>query len=212
MRVRTVPTIDALNGLSTGEPVPWKELRKAVRWSVIVRPSAPPPAGFVELGEICRVSRGQVTGSNSIWIAGEHANELPAHVLKPTITKARELLAAGDALTASDGLKRVIDLPVDLDELDATERRAVNRFLRWAKAHGAADSQVAQHRRAWWSVLLYDPAPIICTYMARRPPAFVRNLCDARHLNIAHGLYPREPLGETALLGLAAQRATSAAG
>jgi len=204
MRVRAVATIDALNGLSTGKPVPWKELRKATRWSMIVRPSAPPPAGFVELGEICRVSRGQVTGSNSIWIAGEHANGLPAHVLKPTITKARELLAAGDALTASDRLKRVIDLPVDLDELDATERRAVGRFLRWAKAHGAADSYVAQHRRAWWSVLLYAPAPIICTYMARRPPAFVRNLCDARHLNIAHGLYPREPLDETALLGLIA--------
>jgi hypothetical protein len=28
--------------------------------------------------------------------------------------------------------------------------------------------------------------------MARRPPAFVRNLAEARHLNIAHGLYPRE--------------------
>jgi hypothetical protein len=150
------------------------------------------------------VSRGQVTGGNSIWIAGDHADGLPAHVLKPTVTKARELLAAGDALTVADGLKRVIDLPVDLDELDTTERRAVSRFLRWAKARGAADSYIAQHRRAWWSVLLYAPAPIICTYMARRPPAFVRNLCDARHLNIAHGLYPREPLGETALLGLLA--------
>jgi hypothetical protein len=40
--------------------------------------------------------------------------------------------------------------------------------------------------------------------MARRPPAFVRNLCAARHLNIAHGLYPREPLAETALRGLLA--------
>ena len=204
MRVRTVPTIDELNGLSTGEPVPWTELRKARRWSVIVRPSAPPPAGFVNLGEICRVSRGQVTGGNSIWIAGEHADGLPAHVLKPTVTKARELLAAGDALTATDGLKRVIDLPVDLDELDATERRAVSRFLSWAKARGAADSYIAQHRRAWWSVLLYDPAPIICTYMARRPPAFVRNLCDARHLNIAHGIYPREPLEEAVLFALLA--------
>jgi hypothetical protein len=73
MRVRTVPTIDALNGLSTGESVPWKKLRNSARWSAIVRPSAPPPAGFVELGEICRVSRGQVTGGNSIWIAAEQA-------------------------------------------------------------------------------------------------------------------------------------------
>jgi hypothetical protein len=30
--------------------------------------------------------------------------------------------------------------------------------------------------------------------MARRPPAFVINNAAARHINIAHGLYPREPL------------------
>ncbi len=30
--------------------------------------------------------------------------------------------------------------------------------------------------------------------MARRSPAFVRNLCEARHINIAHGLYPRDPM------------------
>src|SRR6185312_8233944 len=47
-------------------------------------------------------------------------------------------------------------------------------------------------------------APILATYMARRPPAFVRNLAGARHVNIAHGLYPREPLPPAALDGLAA--------
>jgi hypothetical protein len=40
--------------------------------------------------------------------------------------------------------------------------------------------------------------------MARRPPAFVRNLAAARHINIAHGLYPRVPLPEPALRALAA--------
>jgi hypothetical protein len=35
--------------------------------------------------------------------------------------------------------------------------------------------------------------------MARRPPAFVLNQVEARHLNIAHGLYPREDM-EAALL------------
>lgn len=35
---------------------------------------------------------------------------------------------------------------------------------------------------------------MLTTYMARRPPAFVRNLTDARHINIAHGVYPRDPL------------------
>ncbi|MGH7716026.1 MAG: hypothetical protein ACREML_08530 [Vulcanimicrobiaceae bacterium] len=40
--------------------------------------------------------------------------------------------------------------------------------------------------------------------MARRPPAFIRNLCDARHLNIAHGLYPRERLPDTTLTAFTA--------
>ena len=39
--------------------------------------------------------------------------------------------------------------------------------------------------------------------MARRPPRFVRNIAEARHINIAHGLYPREPLLEGTLRALA---------
>ena len=53
---------------------------------------------------------------------------------------------------------------------------------------------VRHHRKAWWSVGLRAAAPIISTYMARRPPAFVMNEADARHINVAHGLYPRDPL------------------
>ena len=69
---------------------------------------------------------------------------------------------------------------------------------------GADKSYVARHRRAWWAVALRLPAPILCTYMARRPTAFVRNRCGARHLNIAHGLYPRETLPSAVLDNLAA--------
>jgi hypothetical protein len=36
--------------------------------------------------------------------------------------------------------------------------------------------------------------------MARRPPVFVRNLVEARHINIAHGLYPRDPGMDAPLL------------
>jgi len=57
---------------------------------------------------------------------------------------------------------------------------------------------VASHRKAWWAVGLRSPAPIISTYMARRPPAFVLNKAEARHINIAHGLYPRDPMSERA--------------
>ena len=98
----------------------------------------------------------------------------------------------------------MIDLPPELDALNSDERKAVQRFLVWARKHGAHESYIATHRRAWWSVGLRAPAPILCTYMARRAPAFVRNLVKARHINIAHGLYPRESLPPAALDGLAA--------
>jgi hypothetical protein len=39
--------------------------------------------------------------------------------------------------------------------------------------------------------------------MARRPPAFVMNAVQARHINIAHGLYPRQPLEAHTLSRLA---------
>ena len=169
-----------------------------------MRPSEKPPADYIELGELFRVHRGQVTGANSVWIAGDHAKGLPKKYLLPTVTKARELLAVGDVLADARGLRRVIDLPPDLDVLSRDARSAVERFLSWAKAQNAHSGYVAQNRRSWWAVRLREPAPIVCTYMARRPPAFVRNVCDARLLNIAHGLYPREPLTEESITALIA--------
>lgn len=199
LRVRAVETLDKLNGLSVGTPVPWTDAKRISRWSTIVRPGPSVPPGFVELGEICRVHRGQVTGNNDVWIAGPHAVGLPDEILVPAVTKAKDILSAGDALVDASRLRRIIDLPADLDELEPAARPAVDRFLDWAKRQGADRSYIARHRRAWWSVGLKEPAPIVCTYMARRPPAFARNLCAARHINIAHGLYPRQPLSKSVL-------------
>ena len=94
--------------------------------------------------------------------------------------------------------------PADIFALPAGERAQVMAFLDRARAAGAAASYVARHRNPWWRVRLAAPAPILASYMARRPPAFVRNLAAARHVNIAHGLYPRDPLPPTALDSLAA--------
>ena len=203
-RVRAVGTRKALNGLAKGRNVPWSEVEKAPRWSIIVRPSEKPPASYIELGELFRVHRGQVTGANSVWIAGDHARDLPKKYLLPTVTRARELLTTGDVLADAGALRRVIDLPADLGELSRRERSAVEHFLSWAKAQHADSAYTAQNRRSWWSVGLREPAPIVCTYMARRPPAFVRNICGARLLNIAHGLYPREPLTEESVTAIIA--------
>ena len=204
IRFREVSTLDGLDALEGGRTVSRARLDAARRWSPFLRPVQRPPPGSMELGEICRVHRGQVTGCNAVWIAGGWTGALPDAVLIPAVTRARELLDAGAALSCARGLRRVIELPVDLDELDEANRRKVLRFLRWAEGMGADKSYVARHRRAWWAVGLRLPAPILCTYMARRPPAFVRNRCSARHLNIAHGLYPRETLPPAVLDNLAA--------
>lgn len=202
VRVRSVEELKHLNGLTKGTDIPREQMHAAPRWSVIVRPSEPAAAGDIELGELFRVHRGQVTGANGIWIAGEHAKSLPERVKLPAVTKARDLIQAGAHLQSSEVLRRVIDLPAELDEFTKGERQRIVAFLSWAKLNGADQGYIAQHRKAWWSVGLKAPAPILCTYMARRPPQFTLNACDARHINVAHGLYPRQPLNDGTMASL----------
>lgn len=202
VRVRAVGALEHLNGLTSGTDIPRERMQTAPRWSIIVRPSEPATAGAMELGELFRVHRGQVTGANGIWIAGEHAKNLPDRVKLPAVTKARDLIQAGARLNSADVLRRVIDLPTEWDDFTQDERLRISTFLSWAKLNGADQGYIAQHRKAWWSVGLKAPAPILCTYMARRPPQFTLNACEARHINIAHGLYPRDPLAAGTLTRL----------
>jgi adenine-specific DNA-methyltransferase len=223
-----------LGALAGGTPVAVPVLRAASRWGPLLQAANPEaagpgaarsraarpgsagpgsagprrpgrhPEGHVELGELCRVHRGQVTGANAVWVtAGPHPLVAPRFCV-PAVTRARELIAAGPVLASGTSLRRVISLPGDLDDLPGGERAAVARFLRHATAAGAADSYVARHRTPWWRVRLGVPPPILASYMGRRPPVFVRNEAGASYLNIAHGLYPREPLDPGVLDALAA--------
>lgn len=188
----------ALGKLIEPKKVSVERLEAEPRWSVFTRAAQKTPKGYVELGELCRVHRGQVTGANDVWVVGADI-DLPDHVLFPAITRAKELFNAGQKLAASSHLRRVVDLPIDLDELEKADRRLVDAFLKLAKARGADKGYVAENRKRWWAVGLRAPAPILCTYMARRPPAFVENSVDARHINIAHGLYPREAFAKATM-------------
>lgn len=203
MKVRAVESMDDLGRLAKGHPVSRERMAETSRWSLLTRSTPSLPEGYVELGEFCRVHRGAVTGANRMWVQAEPMNGLPPEVLFPTVTKAKELFTAGASLTSTDALKLVIDLPVDLNVFDGAERKAIDELLRIAKREGVDQGYVATNRRAWWSVGLREPAPILATYMARRPPAFVRNQAQARHINIAHGLYPRDPMTNTDLDSLA---------
>jgi adenine-specific DNA-methyltransferase len=214
IRMRRVAGPAELGTLSGGTPVAVPVLRAASRWGPLLRAASPgsagprrpgrPREGYVELGELCRVHRGQVTGANAVWVTADPHPLVPARFCVPAVTRARELIAAGSVLAPGAPLCQVISLPADLDDLPAGERAGLARFLRHATAAGAADSYVARHRTPWWRVRLGEPPPIMASYMGRRPPVFVRNQAGASYLNIAHGLYPREPLEPGVLDALAA--------
>lgn len=207
IRMKRVKASSDLGELDSGQQFSRERLRAAPRWSSLLNGNgaSKPPEGWVELGELCRVHRGAVTGANSTWITSADDPALPPGVLFASITKARELFGADDcALRDGDGLRAVVDLPADLDEFEDADRARIDRFLRVAQHQGAHTGYIARHRNPWWSVRLRSPAPILATYMARRPPAFVRNLAGVRNVNVVHGIYPREPMAPAALDALAA--------
>lgn len=202
IRLRRVADTTALGSLEGGLEVGAERLREARRWTPLTRAARPVPADHVELGELCRVHRGAVTGRNATWVVRPGDADLPEAVLFPSVTRAREIFEAGGTLASAAHLRLVVDLPAELDVFDGQDRRRVERFIRAARRAGAHDGYIARTRRAWWSVGLRGPAPILATYMARRPPAFTRNLAGARHINIAHGLYPRLEMAEPVIARL----------
>lgn len=205
VKMRRVNKVEDLTNLTRGRRIGKQRLKQEKRWSPLLASAPPVPEGYVPLGELCRVHRGAVTGANSTWITKANNPELPKRALFPSVTKAQELFDSPEGVLSSfAGLRAVIDLPADLGDLDDEERAQVEQFLQLAERNGARMSYVARHRNPWWSVGLRSPAPILATYMARRPPAFVRNLVGARHVNVAHGIYPREPLPDDLLDALAA--------
>jgi hypothetical protein len=156
----------------------------------------PQPAGLGPvLGDYFRVSRGQVTGCNEVWIATKETERLiPERYLFPCVTDALDIINADGLLRDASKLQRVIDLPADLGELSAVERKNVDTFMEVAALVGGASSYTAQHRKPWWRVRLHAPPAIVMSYMGRRPPSFARNGCGARLINVAHGLTPLRPI------------------
>ncbi|HSI29789.1 MAG TPA: hypothetical protein VK951_00550, partial [Miltoncostaeaceae bacterium] len=199
VRLRRVDDVRRLGALEGGRPVPAERLREARRWSPLTRAARAVPEDHIQLGDLVRVHRGAVTGRNSTWVVRPGETDLPAAVLFPSVTRAREIFDAGSTLSSTGHLRLVVDLPPDLGDFSGPELRRIEGFLARARRDGAHEGYIARARRRWWSVGLRAPAPILATYMARRPPAFTRNLAGARHINIAHGLYPRMELPDDAI-------------
>ncbi|MBV9862593.1 MAG: class I SAM-dependent methyltransferase, partial [Alphaproteobacteria bacterium] len=137
--LRNVQNSAGLDRLEGGRAIDWVEAAREKKWTLLLRKTPAVPAGMIELGELCRVHRGQVTGANNVWIAGPHTPKLPPRFLRPTITRAQELIRAEPSLDHANHLARVIDLPPSLDKLEPDERIAVEWFIQWARSVGAAD-------------------------------------------------------------------------
>lgn len=175
--------------------------QQAPRWTqFLAGGSAAKMPGFIELGDLFKVSRGQVTGLNKVWIPGKGAPSLPDRYLRPVIADALDITRAGNSgIDSVLLLKKLVCLPGSLDEVPAELRAEVDAFLRWAQDQGAHLTYTALHRRPWWRVPAQEPAPVVMTYMGRRPPVFALNTANAPFVNIAHGLYPRKPIPHSML-------------
>lgn len=192
MSVQVVGDLKSLNDLDANRIVEWGKLQAANRWSILVKDGPPRQPGMIQIGDLFRVHRGQVTGTNRVWVEGQYKGELPQQFLRSTVTKAREIMLARGCLSSTPKeLRRVLFLPRELDLLGGRDRELVEHFLTWAKALGAHETFTARARKPWWSVGLKTPPAILSTYMARRAPAFVRNDLEAQYINIALGLYPK---------------------
>lgn len=170
-------------------------------WSVLLRNRAVVQNdAFVSLSDLFRVSRGQVTGKNSVWVAEDNRFGLPEEFLIPTITAATDIIHAGGRIDDVAALRRVVALPASLEDLEPDKQQAIREFLKWARSENADKGWIAEHRKPWWRVDMKDTAPqIVVTYMGRRPPVFAINTAGARIINVAHGLYPKVQLAEDSL-------------
>lgn len=190
-----------LRSLAPGRSVTSMAASNEPRWSVFVNGAAARKrTGFTDLGEMFKVSRGVVTGLNRVWVQQPGSVDLPSRFLLPAITDAADITTARAASIDDEAaLKRLVCLPRDMGELLASDCAAIERFLRWARQQGAHEGYIAKHRNPWWSVGCKAPAPIVMTYMGRRPPAFALNRVGAQIINVAHGLYPRQAISEERL-------------
>ncbi len=206
LRFAEVSTEAGLRKLARGKAITVAAAKAEPKWSFLVKGGrAERPAGYIELGEMFRVSRGQVTGLNRVWVTGADTPALPPRFLLPAITDSTDITGLAErVITDARGLRRLVCLPRDLSELDTRDKAAVDRFLDWARSLGAHATYIAQHRKPWWSVGTQKVAPVVMTYMGRRPPVFALNQVGAQLINVAHGLYPRQDFTDEQLLRVVA--------
>ena len=195
----------ASQALTQKRLLPVHAFHESNRWSNLCRLPLPVVSGGIELGELYRVTRGQVTGNNQVWVLSADECELPSSLTVAAVTRAREIIDGSVLSTvAAQRFKRVVDLPRDLDSLAPSLRAAAEAFVERAKRLGADQGYVARHRKPWFALDMRLPPQAFVSYMGRRTPVFAANPLRLSFINIAHGLYPRIPICATGLQNILA--------
>ncbi len=187
--------------------VPLATLRGSRKWSRFPGDAASRATGPT-LGDLFAIKRGLVTGANAFFIrplAEAQALGLPEHCLRPILPGPRHL--AGDLIEAGPDGSPSLPNPlvlVDCDRPEAEVRRdfpALAAYLDRGRALGLDAGYLTSRRTPWYAQERREPAPFLCSYMARpRPDAppfrFFRNLSRATAANVYLLLYPRPTLRE----------------
>lgn len=198
----------SLDAPDASESVRLATLRGSRKWSRFPGEVGPEPAEGPTLGDLFAIKRGLVTGANAFFIrplAEARALGLPESCLRPILPGPRHLV--GDLIEAGpDGSPSLPDplVLVDCDRPEAEVRRdfpALAAYLNEGRARGLDARYLTSRRTPWYAQEKREPAPFLCSYMARpRPDAppfrFFRNQSRATAANVYLLLYPKPALME----------------
>ncbi len=196
---RQVKRVSGLAPLGGGRRIDASELRSTSKWTAIFnsKPDRPLKRGYarIPLRRLVTARRGIATGANAFFVmeAAEAEAAGIATWCVPVISRATEILESDGRVRDTKERMHLLLLPASLRRLRFP---ALHRYLGIGE-HGrngdprVKDRYLCQQRNPWYAVEWPAPAPIVVTYMARRPPKFALNPDQLGLLNIGHYIYPR---------------------
>lgn len=161
-------------------------------------------SGSGRLGDYFRARRGIATGANDFFVLAPQQVQFHglSECVVPAVVSPRQLSGWSEVGLAEF---RILEERGDRcwlvhcrESVDALPPPAA-AYLRTGEDAGLRERYLCAHRSPWYVLEAVEPAPLLIPYMARRNFPCIRNRVGARHLNLFHGLYPREHLSHLAV-------------